>query len=194
MEKVNNASGIGHEVADFSPREHGIPPPSPASLIERLERLVAVFSKWTTIVAGIALTVMLAVSVVDVVGNKVFNRPVQGTSDYLSFLALITVAFALSYALVEKAHVQVDLFINKLPPRARAGVMALVDLLGTGLFLFLTWASIRYGIELLKNHTLSMTQRIPVSPFVFALAFACLPACLYLFLEFLRTIKKLISK
>jgi len=192
--KVNNTNGIGHEVADFSPREHGAAPPPPKGVIEHLEGVVASFSKWATVIAGIALTVMLIISVADVIGNKVFNRPIQGTSDYLSFMVLITIAFALAYTLIEKAHVQIDLFIGKLPSRPKAGVMALVALLGTALFVFLTWSSVRYGIALQHNRTLSMTQRIPLAPFVYALAFACLPACLYMFLEFLRSVKKSIGK
>jgi len=35
-----------------------------------------------------------------------------------------------------------------------------------------------------------MTQRIPFYPFVYGVAFGCLPVCLYLFLELIRMAKK----
>lgn len=194
MEEINNTNDIGHEVTDFSEREHKAPPPSPRGPIEHLERMVAVFSKWATIVAGVALTGMLGISVVDVIGNKVFHHPIQGTSDYVSFLAVITIVFSLPYSLIEKAHVQIDLFLNKLPSRAKVLFETLVALLGLTFFVFLTWFSARYGIRLQQNKEVSMTQHIPVFPFVYAVAFACLPACLYLFLEVLRTAKKFIGK
>jgi len=194
LDEVNNTNGIGHEVTDFSEREHKAPPPPPRGLIERLERMVAVFSKWATIIAGVALTAMLVISVADVIGNKIFHHPIQGTTDYVSFLAVITIIFSLSYSLIEKAHVQVDLFLNKLPRRLKAIFEIFIALLSLTLFVLLTWFSVRYGIRLQKNNELSMTQRIPVFPFAYAVAFACLPACLYLFLEVLRAIKKLVGK
>jgi len=194
LDEVNNTNSIGHEVTDFSEREHKAPPPPPRGLIERLERMVAVFSKWATIVAGVALTVMLLISVADVLGNKIFNRPIQGTSDYVSFLALITIVFSLSFSLIEKAHVQVDLFLNKLPRRLKVIFEIFIALLSLSLFVLLMWFSVRYGIRLQKNNELSMTQRIPVFPFAYTVAFAYLPACIYLFLEFLRATKKLVGK
>jgi len=192
--KVNGTDDLEHEVADFSPREHGAPPPPPRGLIEHLERAVAVFSKWATVIAGIALVGMLALSVVDVVGNKVFKRPIQGTSEYLSFLAVLTIAFALAFSVIEKAHVQLDLFTGKLQRRLKAFVESIVAFLSLGLFVLLTWFNVRYGFQLQQSNELSMTQRIPVFPFAFAVAFACLPVCLYLLLEFLRWAKKVVSR
>jgi TRAP-type C4-dicarboxylate transport system permease small subunit len=194
LDEVNNTNGIGHQVTDFSEREHKAPPPPPRGIIERLERMLAVFSKWATVIAGVALTAMLIISVADVIGNKIFHHPIQGTTDYVSFLAIITIIFSLSYSLIEKAHVQVDLFLNKLPRRVKAIFEIFIALLSLTLFVLLTWFSVRYGIRLQKNNELSMTQRIPVFPFAYAVAFACLPACLYLFLEVLRAIKKLVGK
>jgi TRAP-type C4-dicarboxylate transport system permease small subunit len=194
LDEVNNTNGIGHEVTDFSEREHKAPPSPPRGLIERLERMLAVFSKWATVIAGVALTAMLVISVADVIGNKIFHHPIQGTTDYVSFLAVITIIFSLSYSLIEKAHVQIDLFLNKLPRRVKAIFEIFIALLSLTLFVLLTWFSVRYGIRLQKNNELSMTQRIPVFPFAYAVAFACLPACLYLFLEVLRAIKKLVGK
>jgi TRAP-type C4-dicarboxylate transport system permease small subunit len=192
-DKVNGTNGLEHEVADFSSREHVTPPP-PKGLIERLEKALAIFSKWATVIAGVALILMLALSIADVVGNKVFNHPVPGASEYLSFLSLLTIAFALAYSMIEKVHVQIDVFVSKLPIRIKASVEAFIALASLGLFFLLGWASVKYGIQLFQSNTLSMTRRIPLYPFAYAVAFACLPACLYLFLEFLRWGKKVVTK
>lgn len=192
--KVNGANGIEHQVADFSPREHPAPAPLPRGIIERLEKALALFSKWATVIAGVALVGMLVITIVDVVGNKFFKQPMQGASEYLSFLAVITTSFAISFSMIEKAHVQVDIIVNKLPPRWKALLEAFITFLSLGIFIILTWVSIRLGMQLQKNHELSMTQRIPMFPLAYALAFAFFPACLYLFLELLRWGKKLVSR
>jgi TRAP-type transport system small permease protein len=195
-DKVNNANGQGHlehEVEDFSPREK-VPVPPPKGIIERLERALEIFSKWATIVAAIALMLMLVISIVDVLGNKIFNHPLRGTAEYISFLAVITIAFAMAYSLIEKAHVQIDVFTDKLPARFKASIELFIMLASLSLFVLLGWSSINYGIELYRSNTLSMTQHIPIFPFAYAVAFACLPACFYLILEFLRWGKKVLNK
>jgi TRAP-type C4-dicarboxylate transport system permease small subunit len=194
-DQVNNTNGQGHlehEVDDFAPET--MPPAQSKSLIERLERALAIFSKWSTIIAGVALMLMLVISIVDVLGNKIFNHPLRGTAEYISFLAVITIAFAMAYALIEKAHVQIDVFTDKLPVRLKASIELFIMLASLGLFVLLGWSSIKYGIELYKSNTLSMTQRIPIYPFAYGVAFACVPACFYLILEFLRWGKKALNK
>ena len=192
--KVNGANGIEHQVADFSPREHPAPASLPQGFIERLEKALAIFSKWATVIAGVALVGMLVVTIADVIGNKLFRQPIQGASEYLSFLAVITTAFAISFSMIEKAHVQVDVFISKLPPRWKAFFEAFIALLSLGIFVLLTWVSVRLGMQLQKSGELSMTQRIPMFPLAYALAFAFFPACLYLLLEFLRWGKKVVNR
>jgi TRAP-type C4-dicarboxylate transport system permease small subunit len=192
-EQVNNSNEFDHDVADFSPREI-TPPTPPKGLIGSLEKALAIFSKLEIVVAGVALLAMLVVSVVDVAGNKIFHQPLQGTSEYVSFLALITTAFAVTYSIIEKAHVQVDIFIDKLPVRVKASVELFVMMASLGLFILLGWSSIRYGIKLYSSNTLSMTQRIPIYPFAYAIAFACVPTAMYMLLEFLKWGKKVVKK
>lgn len=192
--KINGTNGIEHQVADFAPREHPEPAPTPHGLIERLEKALAAFSKWATVIAGIALLGMLVISIVDIIGNKLFNKPLSGASELVSLLALVTTAFALSYSMIEKAHVQVDIIIGKMRSRLKAFFESLIALLSLGLFVLLTWYSIKYGFQLLESNEQSMTLRIPMFPFAFAMALGCLPACLYLLLELFRWLKKVVAK
>lgn len=183
-----------HEVADFSPREPVTPEKLPRGLIEKFEQALAHFSKWTTVVAGVALVVMLALSLVDVIGNKLFHHPLAGTPEFVAFLAVIVTAFAMGMAFIEKAHVQVEVFTGKLPPRGKAFFESLVTFFGLGFYGLLFWFTAAYGTELRVNHELSMTQRIPVFPLVYAFAFACLPVCFYLILEMVRSVPKVVKK
>lgn len=192
--KLNGTNGIEHQVADFAPREQPAPAPVPQGLIEKFEKALAVFSKWATIIAGIALLGMLAISIADIIGNKFFNKPVPGASELVSLMALVTTAFALSYSMIEKAHVQVDIIIGKMRGRLKAVFESFIALLGLGFFVLLTWYGVKYGFQLLKSNESSMTLRIPMYPFAFAIALGCLPACLYLFLELVRWSKKMVIK
>ncbi|MDD5190066.1 MAG: TRAP transporter small permease [Dehalococcoidales bacterium] len=191
--KINDLD-LAREVPDFSPQEHEAPPPKPKGLIERLELVLKHVINWSTVVGGIGLVAMLVISVADVIGIKIFNTPVPGGPEFVSFIMVVVVAFAMGYTLVERAHIQVDIFINKLPKRLKSAVEAFVSLLGLGLFVILAWYSVVYGNQLRESKEVSMTQHIPFYPFVYSIALACVPVCLYLFLEVLRWAIKVVKK
>ncbi|MDD5287836.1 MAG: TRAP transporter small permease [Dehalococcoidales bacterium] len=192
-DKVNDP-GLAREVPDFSPREYQAAPPTPKGAIERLERLLKLVSGWSIAVGGVAVMMMLLLTISDVIGIKIFDHPVPGAPEFVSFLAVIVVAFAMGYTLIERGHIQVDIFINKFPARLKNAVETLVSLMGLCLFVLLAWYSVIYGNQLRMVKEVSMTQHIPFYPFVYALALACLPVCLYLFLEVLRWIMKTVKR
>lgn len=140
------------------------------------------------------MVVMLGITVVDVFGGKVLKSPVPGGIEVVGFLGVVVAAFAIAYTKVLGGHIQVEFFVMRLPRRAQAGVHAFVTLLGLALFILLAWQSYAYGMVLQTSGEVSMTQRIPFYPFVYAIAVACIPVCLVLFLEFIKSTLKAVGK
>jgi TRAP-type C4-dicarboxylate transport system permease small subunit len=204
-DKVNGLD-LAREVPDFSPREHRPPPPPPRGLFERIENSIKKVSNWVTVLAALALIAMLVISVADVIGLKlvpvlgtIFKtgwvpHPIPGAPELIAFLAVLVIAFPLSYTLIERAHIQVDVFVNKFPEKLKNIVEALVSLLGFSLFSMLAWYTVIYGNQLRIAKEVSMTQHIPFYPFIYALAVACIPICLYLLLEFIRGLMNAVKR
>jgi TRAP-type C4-dicarboxylate transport system permease small subunit len=136
---------------------------------------------------------MLALTVADVIGIKVFKSPIPGAIEIVAFLGIIITAFSLAYTQHQKAHIQVEFFVMRLPPRWRAGVAAFTSLLGLVLFALLCWQSFEYGTSLLAAGEKSMTSRIPVYPFAFLIGFCCIPVCLVLLVEILKSMRKAVA-
>jgi len=88
----------------------------------------------------------------------------------------------------------VEFFVMRMPKRAQAGVIALVSLLGIVLFGLLAWQSYEFGCTLQVTGEVSMTQGIPFYPFVYAIAFCCIPICLLLFVDLLKSVTKAVNK
>ena len=162
--------------------------------IERLEKFTHSSSYWVNWVAGVGLVAMLGLIVADIIGIKFFKHPIPGAIEMVAFLAVVVTAFAIAYTQVAKGHIQVEFFVIRMPKRAQAGVTALVSLLGVALFVLLAWQSYEFGRTLQVTGEVSMTQRIPFYPFVYAIAFCCLPICLVLLVEFLKSVTKAVKK
>ncbi|MBA7698203.1 hypothetical protein ES703_106878 [subsurface metagenome] len=165
-----------------------------AGKIERLEKFAHSSSNWVNWVAGVGLVAMLCLVVADIIGIKLFKHPIPGAIEMVAFLGVVVTGFAIAYTQVVKGHIQVEFFVMRLPKRAKAGVIALVSLLGMVLFGLLAWQSYEFGRTLQVTGEVSMTQRIPFYPFVYAIAFCCLPICLVLLVEFLKSVTKAVKK
>ena len=162
--------------------------------IDCLERFVKSLSNWLSWVAGAGLVAMIGLIVVDVIGIKLFNWPVPGAIEMVGFLGIVVTAFAIAYTQVLHGHIQVEFFIMRSPRRVRASVTAFASLLGVALFALLAWRSFDFALILQASGEVSMTQRIPFYPFVHALSFCCIPVCLVLLVEFLKSVTEAVKK
>ncbi len=70
-------------------------------------------SQGMAILAGIVLIVMVALTFADVV-LRYFGRPITGAYELVAFLGVAVTALALPRSSLLKAHVYVDLIIDKL--------------------------------------------------------------------------------
>jgi len=163
-------------------------------MIDRLGKIADKLGRWVSWVAGLGVVSMLALTVADVIGIKIFKSPIPGAIEIVAFLGVVITAFSIAYTQSQHAHIQVEFFVPHLPGRLRAGVAAFTSLLGIILFALLCWQSIEYGLSLMASGEVSMPSRIPFYPFVYAIAFCCIPICLILLVEFLKSIMKVVAK
>lgn len=141
-----------------------------------------------------ALFLMMIITTVDVIGAKMFLMPVFGALDVMAIAQLISMSFAVSMALILGRHVQVEFFVMLLPERVAAYVDCIVNILGFILFLLIVWRLSIFAYDLKIDGEVSSTARIPLFPFTFAAAFACIPACLVYIYMFIDSIRKVMKK
>ena len=163
-------------------------------IVSLLEKFSNKAARWVTVIAGIAIVLMLAITIADIVGIKIFSQPVPGAIEIVGYLGVLVTAFAIAYTLIERGHVQVEFFVERMPPRIQSAVSALVSLLSLGLFVLLAWRSFEYAQIVQTTGQVSMTQRIPFHPFIYAISFCCIPVCLVLLGQLLRSILTMVKK
>ncbi|MDD4230756.1 MAG: TRAP transporter small permease [Dehalococcoidales bacterium] len=162
--------------------------------MEQLKKISGWLNQGFNWVAGAGLVIMLALTVADVIAIKIFSSPIPGAIELVSFLGVVVVAFALGYTQQLKGHIQVEFFVTRLPEKIRDIFGVLVSLIGITLFALLAWRSFEYARVLQLAGEVSMTQRIPFYPFVYAIGVCCIPVCLQLLIELINYLKRMAGK
>ena len=111
------------------------------NLIRLIDTLNESLGRW---ISWLALAMVLVMGLI-VVLRYAFQVGSIALQESVMYLSALIFTFGASYTLKQQGHVRVDVFYNRLSPRARG----LIDLLGTGIFLSLTagfiiWASWDY--------------------------------------------------
>ena len=162
-------------------------------MLKQFEDKIFGLSKKLNSISGITLAVMMCLVFFNVIFRAVW-RPILGTYDYTGLLASICISFALANCAVEKGHVAITLFVERLPARIQGVCGIIVGAIGTGLFVVLFWQCVKYGIAMRRVGEVSMTTLTPFYPFVFGIAFGFLTQALVSLVEFLTSVKEVVKR
>jgi TRAP-type C4-dicarboxylate transport system permease small subunit len=154
-----------------------------------LERLTRHISRWFNGFALIALSAMLFLVTVDIIGAKVFSLPVPGAMDLTSLLGVLIIGFSMTQTYMKGRHINVDFLMIRTPKRLRRVLRCLSTCLCTLFFLFVVWRLFLYAHDLYVYGEKSLTVKIPLFPFAYALAVAFVPMLLAVPIQLYRTWK-----
>jgi TRAP-type C4-dicarboxylate transport system permease small subunit len=135
-------------------------------VIELLDRAVKWISDKLMLISVGALTVMLFLTVIDVVGSKLFNFPIKGSIDLTSILLLIAGAFGIAQTEVLQKHVRVDFLIVKFSEKWRLILRIYNALLGVFIFALAFGVCFRLSLSLFHSGDGTLTMQIVWWPFV----------------------------
>jgi TRAP-type C4-dicarboxylate transport system permease small subunit len=153
------------------------------SIINKVQGL----SKLLNVIAGIAITFMMFLTVTDVILRS-FRRPIVGTYELVAFSGAIVIGFAVPLTTLLKGHVLVDFFVLWFPKGIRNIVHIVTRLLGIGLFSLLGWNLIKMGMDLHRTGEVSLTLQLPFYPIAFGIGICCFVQCLVLIAHILQVI------
>ncbi|HEX15745.1 MAG TPA: TRAP transporter small permease [Deltaproteobacteria bacterium] len=146
-------------------------------------------AKGVLAVAGVAIVFMIGVTFLDVILSKVFHSPLRGAYEFVALAQVVAISLSGARAFLSGRHVQVEIFVAKLPPRARRAVIVFVSFLGTVLFAVVAWEGFLYGESLRVAGEVTGTTRIPLFPFAHALGLSGLLMFFLLGRELVRSLR-----
>jgi len=158
---------------------------------DRFNHLISTMFEWIGL-AGLLL--MMLVTCIDVIGSKIFLRPVPGSIDIVMLSQSVAISFVAASALLLGRHVYVEFFVTILPPRIRNTVDCIMHFFALVLFVLIAWRLSAYGYSLFTGNEVSPTARIPLYPFAYGIALACIPVSLVLLSSFIRSLLRILKR
>lgn len=158
--------------------------------MQSLEKLLFFLSDKLKMVGAAALFGMAVLTCADVVG-RLFDRPIFGSIELVSFMGVLAVAMALPVTQLGKGHIGVELFVDKLPRKGRLFFELCTETVSFALFIVISWRMFLFSLKLKASGEVSMNLHLPEYAIVFVLACCCVVLCLVILLSFLKTLTKL---
>lgn len=101
---------------------------------------------------GAALLVLTAIFIsLDVFLRYMFNQPLMWVFEATEYALLFITFLSTAYVLQKEEHVKLDLVLNVMRRRTRAGFSAFISLVMAIVCLVITWSSTKYTIYLYQN-------------------------------------------
>lgn len=138
-------------------------------------------------IASALLLSLVAVTVIDVVGRHVLGVPFRGAFE-LTELLLCALVFA-ALPLVSRAggHVEVDLLVARIPPRAARVLGVIASAVSALALVYFAWRLVVVAEDLTGTRARSNALGIPFAPFAAFGAVGCIAAAI---LGMLREIRR----
>jgi TRAP-type C4-dicarboxylate transport system permease small subunit len=116
------------------------------------------------------------------------GSPFKGTYELMGYFGALVTAFALGYTQIKKAHIAVDVLVNRFSPKAQLFFQAINCLICTAFFSIAGWQIGKLAKTLWLTGEVTETLRIIYYPFAYGVALGCCLLALVLLVEFLKLI------
>jgi len=161
--------------------------------LRNVERMNQLTSVWIERIGLIAFLFVMCITCIDVIGSKVFSKPVFGSIDMVMLGQLLAISFAASMMVILDRHIQVEFMVILLPRGLRNIIKSICHFLCFVLFVLIVWRLFAHGYSLQQGGEVTPTAYIPLFPFVYGAAVACIPACLGYLQKFINSILKVVK-
>jgi TRAP-type C4-dicarboxylate transport system permease small subunit len=145
-------------MAELVPDDVGVVAPKRTGLAGLLDTVVT----WWSLAGGLVFVAIVVMSIVSIVGRKLFSTPIEGDMELLMMGAAVGSAAFLPVCEMDDHHIKVDALTTWMSERGRA----LLDVLAHGLLTLasgvITWRSALYTVECYENMEVSTLLLVPL--------------------------------
>jgi TRAP-type C4-dicarboxylate transport system permease small subunit len=142
-------------------------------------------SQFLNTIAGISLTFLMVLTIVDVV-LRGFKKPVVGTYELVAFAGAVVIGFSVPLTSWTRQHIFVDFFILKFSQKVRDGFNIVTRCVVIVLFILIGWNLFKYGLDLQTSGEVSLTLQMPFYPVAYGVGVCCFVQCFVLVCDIVK--------
>ena len=157
---------------------------SPKEPLHVLLKILQNLSTYLAYIGSFSLFSMMCLTIADVAGRYIFNKPVLGAFELTEFMVLVLIFSYLGYAQAGKSHVSVDLFMMFFPERLKVYIEIFNHVACLAIMILIAWMGFEKALEMMETCESSPNLALPSYPFVFFLVLGCVTMCV----EFIKDI------
>lgn len=159
-------------------------------MVNKSKGLVTGLSRVLDQIAGLCLVVSMILIVGNILLRTIFNSPIMGIIDYVTFLTAVMIGLSLAYCAVQNGHIAVDFIIHRLPLKIQGTLDTITGLLALFFWGLCTWQTCAYAGRMAATGVVSSTTQTPVYPFIYVVAFGLMVLCLVLLVRTVESFRK----
>ena len=148
-------------------------------------KILRFVSKLLNIIAGIAVTVMMLLTVADVL-LRAGGHPIIGTYEIVALLLALVIGFGIPQVSLDRGHVYMDFLLEKLSKRGKKVMHTFTRLFCIIFFLPLGYNLFNVGARFHASGEVSATIKIPFYPVAYGVAVCCLLECCVFIFDIVR--------
>jgi TRAP-type C4-dicarboxylate transport system permease small subunit len=133
-------------------------------------------SKLLNIIAGIALTFMMFLTVADVL-LRAGRHPFVGTYEIVALLMALVIGFGIPQVSLDRGHVYMEFLLEKLSKKGKNVMNIITRVLCLVLFAFIGYNLFNVGAGFRASGEVSPTIQLPFYPIAYGVAVCCLLEC-----------------
>jgi TRAP-type C4-dicarboxylate transport system permease small subunit len=142
-------------------------------------------SKLLNIIAGISVTVMMLMTVADVL-LRAGRHPIIGTYEVVALLMAVVIGFGIPQVSLDRGHVYVEFLLQKFSERVKNVINTLTRVLCMILFALIGVNLFSVGAAFRASGEVSPTIQLPFYPVAYAVAVCCLLECCVFIFDIVR--------
>lgn len=140
--------------------------------MEAFERFVAKVSNVLYFLAGLVLTLMMLLTVADVI-LRYLGHPIPGTYELVALGGALVIGFSIPQTSIVRGHVYVEFLIEKMEKARRSVVLIFTKILILLLFIAFTIYLYKVGTEMSGTGEVTQILELPIYPICFMVGACC---------------------
>ena len=157
--------------------------------MQGLHAIILRISKVMDVVGGIVLSLMMLITVTDVI-LRFIGKPITGTYELVFLGGAVVIGCAIPQTSWQGGHVNVDFVIEYFPRMLKKIIVVITRLMGMAFFVLLGWNLFVYGTMLYKKEEVSLTLHVPYYPVAYILGICAFVECLVLLSGLIKTVSE----